>query len=181
MWSYYFDDSFQGAKAYSKRQDVSSWQLLFNIFSAGGSAQATRRKKNMAIRFFFFEMLSISRIFWWLCLSYLGFNHLLMQVAIELHFDLVKSQQWFTSVSHTRSWLCYFLLWDRKWRSHPGRGEKWVRDRDRLFIFCPITSQLRVWDTDVSHCCVNSQLNFEITTPFNETMKNGNPMQENSK
>ena len=63
------------------------------------------------------------------------------------------SQQWFTSVSHTGSWLCYFLFWDRKWRSHPGRGGKWVRDRDRLFIFCPITSQLRVWDTDVNHCC----------------------------
>ena len=66
-------------------------------------------------------------------------------------------QQWFTSVSHTRSWLCYFLLWDRKWRSHPGRGEKWVRDRDRLFIFCPITSQLRVWDTDVNHCCGSNE------------------------
>ena len=69
------------------------------------------------------------------------------------HVFYIKTQQWFTSVSHTHSWLCYFLLWDRKWRSHPGRGGKWVRDRDRLFIFCPITSQLRVWDTDVNHCC----------------------------
>ena len=63
------------------------------------------------------------------------------------------AQQWFTSVSHTRSWLCYFLLWDRKWRSHPGRGGKWVRDRGRLFIFYPKTSQLPVWDTDVNRCC----------------------------
>ena len=71
---------------------------------------------------------------------------------------LFGSQQWFTSVSHTRSRLCYFLLWDRKWTSHPGRGGKWVRDRDRLFIFYPITSQLRVLDTDVNHCCGLAEL-----------------------
>ena len=46
-----------------------------------------------------------------------------------------------------------FLLWDRKWTSHPGRGGKRVRDRDRLSIFYPITNQLRVWDTDVNHYC----------------------------
>ena len=26
-------------------------------------------------------------------------------------------------------------------------------DRDRLFIFYPITSELQVWDTDVNRCC----------------------------
>ena len=29
-----------------------------------------------------------------------------------------------------------------------------MRDRDRLFNFYPITSQQRVWDTDVNCCCV---------------------------
>ena len=29
-----------------------------------------------------------------------------------------------------------------------------MRDIDRPSIFYPITSQLRVWDTDVNHCCV---------------------------
>ena len=28
-----------------------------------------------------------------------------------------------------------------------------MRDRGRLFIFYPKTSQLPVWDTDVNHCC----------------------------
>jgi len=28
-----------------------------------------------------------------------------------------------------------------------------VRDRGRLFIFYPKTSQLPVWDTDVNRCC----------------------------
>ena len=55
-------------------------------------------------------------------------------------FGLLESQQWFTSVSHTRSWLCYYLLWNRKWTSHPGRGGKWVRDRDRPSIFYSIGS-----------------------------------------
>ena len=28
-----------------------------------------------------------------------------------------------------------------------------MRDRGRLFIFYPKTSQPPVWDTDVNHCC----------------------------
>ena len=28
-----------------------------------------------------------------------------------------------------------------------------MRDRGRLFIFYPKTSQLPVWDTDVNRCC----------------------------
>ena len=89
-------------------------------------------------------------------------------VQLSRHY----AQQWFTSVSHTRSWLCYFLLWDRKWRSHPGRGGKWVRDRGRLFIFYPITSQLRVRDTDVNCCCatyIHDYLKEKLFSHFAES------------
>ena len=41
-----------------------------------------------------------------------------------------------------------------------------MRDRDRLFIFCPITNQLRVWDTDVNHCCAMQILLLWLQTQF---------------
>ena len=69
-----------------------------------------------------------------------------------------------TLVSHTRSWLCYYLLLSRKWTSQPDRGRKWVRDRDGLSIFCSIASQLRVWDTDSNECCGCSKYLYFISS-----------------